>query len=471
MVFSSLEFIFVFLPIFLFLYYITPAKWKNFILLTGSLVFYSYGNLDKPAYILLMIFSIFLNYLFGKKLDAARHPFNRKLWLLAGLFYNFFWLFLFKYFDFVSENINALLHYTGFSASIPLSGLVLPIGISFYTFQIVSYLVDVYWYKIKAEKSLVRLGTYLCMFPQLIAGPIVSYSEVAFSLRRRHITAIHIEKGLRSFTIGLGLKVLLANQLGKLWAEVNAIGYESISTPLAWLGIIAFSLQIYFDFYGYSLMAIGLGKLLGFSIPDNFHHPYIALSMTDFWRRWHITLGRWFRDYVYIPLGGSKCGILKLLRNTLLVWLCTGIWHGASWNFILWGMLLCLLILIEKAGFIKLLERFPLVGHLYMMLVIPVSWLFFAVTDLEQLRIYLLKLFPFFGSTGDVLFAADYIKYGKLYGVSLLIGCLFVTRIPAKLYQHTKNRIPVILSLLAIFWLSVYCLYLGMNDPFLYFRF
>ncbi len=471
MVFSSLEFIFIFLTVFLLIYYITPKPIKNFVLLSGSLLFYSYGNLKQPAYILLMLLSILVNYLLGRIIDSAGSAIVRKRWLIIGLFYNFSWLFLFKYLDFFIENINALLHGIGFSFTIPQAELVLPIGISFYTFQIVSYLADVYRHKTKSEESVVRLGVYLCMFPQLIAGPIVSYPEISASLKSRKVTAADVEDGLRTFVMGLGMKVLLANQLGRLWNEVNTIGFESISTQLAWLGIIAFSLQIYFDFYGYSLMAIGLGKLMGFQLPVNFRHPYAALSMTDFWRRWHITLGSWFREYVYIPLGGSRNGRLNMIRNTVIVWLCTGIWHGASWNFVLWGIVLCLLILIEKAGLLKLLKRFPVIGHAYMCMAIPVSWLFFAVTDMGQIKLYLYKLFPFLGTSGKVLFAEDYLKYGKIYAVSLLVGLLFATPLPARLYQRYRQKLPVILALFLIFWLSVYCLYIGMDDPFLYFRF
>lgn len=471
MIFSSLEFIFVFLTIFLLVYYITPAKGKNLVLLLGSILFYSYGNLEKPAYVLLMLVSILINYMFGHLIQDATNIVRRKKWLELALFYNFTWLFLFKYLDFVLENINSLLQRVGIPMTLPLVNLVLPIGISFYTFQIVAYLIDVYRNKVGAEGSVVRLGVYLCMFPQLIAGPIVSYSDVSFSLKKRRVTMDGVENGLRTFVMGLGMKVLLANQLGKLWKDVNTIGYESISTPLAWLGIIGFSLQIYFDFYGYSLMAIGLGRLLGFRLPENFKHPYMALSMTEFWRRWHITLGSWFREYLYIPLGGNRGGTCMTIRNTIIVWLCTGIWHGASWNFVLWGLVLCLFILIERAGLSKLLQRFPAIGHAYMCVVIPVSWLFFAVTDLEQIKIYLYKLFPFLGKAGEVLFAEDYLKYGKIYAVSLIVGVLFSTRLPLKLYQRYKDNVLVILGLFAIFWLSVYCMYIGMDDPFLYFRF
>lgn len=471
MVFSSLNFLFIFLPVFLILYYLTPDRLKNLTLLGGSLVFYAYGTKDKPIYLLLMMISIAANFVIGEKIGTKGAGGRRRGWLLFGLIYNFGWLFLFKYLDFMLENINMLSVLARSEKILPLQNLVLPIGISFYTFQIVSYLFDVYRKEVRPEASVISLGTYLCMFPQLIAGPIVSYISVAAQLKRRKHSIRKIDEGLRIFTIGLGLKVLLANQLGKLWNDVNTIGYESISTPLAWLGLIGFSLQIYFDFYGYSLMAIGLGKLLGFSLPENFRQPYMALTMTDFWRRWHMTLGTWFRKYVYIPLGGSRGGAAAAIRNTLIVWLLTGIWHGASWNFILWGLILCTLILLERAGLGKVLNKVPLLGHLYMCFMIPFTWLFFAITDLNQLKIYLIKLLPFLGNAKEAVFTEDYLKFGKIYAVTLLTGLLFCTGLPAKLYHKLRNNMLSVIALLAVFWMSVYCMYIGMDDPFLYFRF
>ena len=275
-----------------------------------------------------------------------------------------------------------------------------------------------------------------------------------------------------SFTIGLGLKVLLANRLGGLWNEAGTVGYESISTPFAWLAITAFSLQIYFDFYGYSLMAKGLGRIMGFTIPENFHDPYLSLSMTEFWRRWHMTLGSWFRDYVYIPLGGSRKGKLMTFRNMLAVWALTGFWHGASWNFILWGLLMFALISVEKLGLIRILERVPALGHLYMAFAISVSWVLFAVTDLSQMAVYFTRLFPFLPQPeGMAYFAGDYLKYGRLYGLSLAAGLVFATGLPMKLYRRFKNSPAAAVVLLAVFWGCVYCMKMGMDDPFLYFRF
>lgn len=469
MVFSSLEFIFYFLPIFLLIYYLVPIKWKNLILLIGSLVFYSYGVQGEPFYLVLIVFSIVVNYVIGLQIERKRS--KGKVYLLLGLFYNFGWLFLFKYAAFTADNINSLTEFFVKKEIIPPFQLILPIGISFYTFQIASYLIDVYREEIPAAKSVITLGAYLCMFPQLIAGPIVTYSSVAAQLRKRTHTLKKVDEGLRLFTLGLGLKVLLANQIGKLWTDIGAVGYESISTPLAWMGIFAYSFQLYFDFYGYSLMAIGLGKLLGMNLPQNFNYPYMAVSMTDFWRRWHITLGSWFREYIYIPLGGNRQGNLKTIRNLFIVWTFTGIWHGASWNFVLWGILLFVIITLEKYVYGNILQKVPVLGHVYMLFLIPVSWSLFEITDFNQLGIYLGKLFPILGKQQTPLFAGDYIKYGKMYGIFLILGFIFSTNLPRKLYERWKDKLIASIVLLAIFWASVYCLYMGMDDPFLYFRF
>lgn len=471
MVFSSIAFIMYFMPVFFLVYYILPASYKNAWLFLASLGFYYYGVRGNPGYLLLMIMSVVVNFVAGKLIAAQKTKRARKAWLVVGIVYDLGWLILFKYLGFLIENLNALFGAMHVKVQLETWNLILPIGISFYTFQIISYLVDVYRRETKAEKSLISLGTYLCMFPQLIAGPIVNYHLIQEQLHKRKHSMEKVESGLKVFALGLAYKVLLANRVGHLWTEVTAIGYESISTPLAWMSIVAYSLQLYFDFYGYSLMAIGLGRMMGFDFPQNFNNPYMAVSMTDFWRRWHMTLGGWFREYVYIPLGGNRGGFAKTVRNMFVVWLLTGLWHGASWNFVLWGFLLFVLLFVEKAGLGKVLERHKVFGHIYMILWIPLSWLVFVITDLSQLGIYLQKLFPFFGSTGTVLFQGDYLKYGKTYGVYLVLGILFATGVQEKLLKKNKNRLWVILLLLALFWASVYCMYLGMDDPFLYFRF
>lgn len=471
MVFSSIAFIMYFMPVFFLVYYILPASYKNAWLFLASLGFYYYGVRGNPGYLLLMIMSVVVNFVAGKLIAAQKTKRARKAWLVVGVVYDLGWLILFKYLGFLIENLNALFGAMHVKVQLETWNLILPIGISFYTFQIISYLVDVYRRETKAEKSLISLGTYLCMFPQLIAGPIVNYHLIQEQLHKRKHSMEKVESGLKVFALGLAYKVLLANRVGHLWTEVTAIGYESISTPLAWMSIVAYSLQLYFDFYGYSLMAIGLGRMMGFDFPQNFNNPYMAVSMTDFWRRWHMTLGGWFREYVYIPLGGNRGGFAKTVRNMFVVWLLTGLWHGASWNFVLWGLLLFVLLFVEKAGLGKVLERHKVLGHIYMILWIPLSWLVFVITDLSQLGIYLQKLFPFFGSTGTVLFQGDYLKYGKTYGIYLVLGILFATGVQEKLLKKNKNRLWVILLLLALFWVSVYCMYLGMDDPFLYFRF
>lgn len=471
MVFSSIAFIMYFMPVFFLVYYILPASYKNAWLFLASLGFYYYGVRGNPGYLLLMIMSVVVNFVAGKLIAAQKTKRAQKAWLVVGVVYDLGWLILFKYLGFLIENLNALFGAMHVKVQLETWNLILPIGISFYTFQIISYLVDVYRRETKAEKSLISLGTYLCMFPQLIAGPIVNYHLIQEQLHKRKHSMEKVESGLKVFALGLAYKVLLANRVGHLWTEVTAIGYESISTPLAWMSIVAYSLQLYFDFYGYSLMAIGLGRMMGFDFPQNFNNPYMAVSMTDFWRRWHMTLGGWFREYVYIPLGGNRGGFAKTVRNMFVVWLLTGLWHGASWNFVLWGLLLFVLLFVEKAGLGKVLERHKVLGHIYMILWIPLSWLVFVITDLSQLGIYLQKLFPFFGSTGTVLFQGDYLKYGKTYGIYLVLGILFATGVQEKLLKKNKNRLWVILLLLALFWASVYCMYLGMDDPFLYFRF
>lgn len=471
MVFSSFEFLVYFLPGFLLVYYLAPVRWKNSCLFAGSLIFYTAGVRNHPFYLALIVCSVLVNYRVGRAIGLAKEMPIRKRWLAVGLVYNFGWLVFFKYLDFILENVNRAGAWLGASRQIPYLNLVLPIGISFYTFQISSYLIDVYRGKVRAERSVIAIGTYLCMFPQLIAGPIVTYSSVNVQLRDRKHSMAKVEEGLKLFTLGLGYKVLIANQVAGLWHQVNTIGYDSISTPLAWMGIAAYSFQIYFDFYGYSLMAKGLGKLLGFQFPDNFSNPYLSLSMTEFWRRWHITLGSWFREYVYIPLGGNRKGFARTIRNMLAVWLLTGLWHGASWNFILWGFMMFVLISVEKMGWGKITERFRLLGHLYMALIIPLTWLIFAVPDMGQIGLYLSRLFPFLGSVEGNVFAGDYVKYGKMYGISMIAALIFSTGLPERIYRKWKFHVVTALLLTAVFWGAVYCIYLGMDDPFLYFNF
>lgn len=464
MVFSSLEFIFLFLPAFMIVYGLVPKKYKNAIIFAGSIFFYSMGVLKNPIYIVLFLLTILFNFIIGEFIQSFRKA--AKLWLIIGIVFNFLWLVFFKYTGFIFGNINAVLPVT-----LTVKDIILPIGISFYTFQNVSYIIDVYRRKAYAETNIVNYGAYISMFPQLIAGPIVKYETVAAQLKERSHSIRRVEDGLKTFTIGLGYKVLIANQIGGLWSDAANIGYRSISTPLAWLGIFAYSFQLYFDFCGYSYMAIGLGKIMGFDIPKNFDHPYMSVTMGEFWRRWHITLGSWFREYIYIPLGGNREGTGKTVRNYFIVWALTGLWHGASWNFIIWGLVLFGLIMLERFVIGDFLNKYKIAGHLYMFVVIPVTWLIFAVTDFRQLGIYFARLLPFIPQTTYAVMEKDYVKYFGIYWKYFLAGIIFSTSLPEKIYRKIKNTTFCAVALLIVFWLSVYCMYKGLDDPFLYFRF
>ena len=464
MVFSSLQFIFIFIPIFFICYYSAPRTFGNAVLLLGSLCFYFIGTINNPEHFIIFIISMLVD--FAAALCIEKYPKFKRMFLLIGIIFHLISLFTFKYMGFVLgeiEKYNAAFTFT--------KDIVLPIGISFYTFQGISYITDVYRGKVTAEKSLLRYTVYISMFEQLIAGPIVTYDRVKDKLYRRRITKSMIIDGICTFIFGLGLKVLLANPIGKLWSQTCAIGFESISTPLAWMAVFAFSFQIYFDFWGYSLMAIGLGKMLGFKLPQNFKHPYLSLTMTEFWQRWHITLGSWFREYVYIPLGGNRKGTLCTIRNLFIVWLLTGIWHGAGYNFLLWGLVLFIIILTEKLFIGKFLRERPIIGHLYMLLLIPLTWAIFAIDDIGQLGIFFTRLFPFFGQGVWSVFKHDYLKYLGMYYPFFIAGFLLSTKLPYNLLRKIKQRKVIYILIVIIFIASVYCMYRGFDDPFLYFRF
>ena len=445
-------------------YGVVPNKYKNATIFAGSLFFYSMGVLKRPVYIVLFLLTILFNFIIGEFIENFRRA--SKIWLVLGIVFNFWWLVFFKYTGFAFENVNLLL-----KNDLPLKDIILPIGISFYTFQNVSYIVDVYRRKAKAETNIIDYGAYISLFPQLIAGPIVKYETVSAQLKNRTHNIKRVEDGLKTFTIGLGYKVLLANQISGLWKQVANIGFRSISSPLAWLGLLAYTFQIYFDFCGYSYMAIGLGRIMGFDIPKNFNHPYMSTTMSEFWRRWHITLGNWFKEYVYIPLGGSRVKTSLIVRNYVIVWLLTGFWHGASWNFILWGMLLFGLIMLERFVIGDFLNKYKIVGHLYMFLVIPLSWLFFAITDFSQLGIYLSRLIPLIPVKTYSVMEKDYLKYFGIYWKYFLAGIIFSTNIPEKIYKKIKDSFICVILLLIVFWASVYCIFMGMDDPFMYYTF
>ena len=369
MVFSSMEFLFRFLPLFLLIYFVTKPKYRNVVLLLGSLVFYAYGE---PIYVFLMMFSIIFNYSVARRIKRFYDievyseidcSFERNCWLAVAMV-----------FDFECCSYS-------------------PLGISFYTFQITSYIFDVYRLKYQADKSIIKFGTYVSMFPQLIAGPIVNYDEVKPELDHREVKADDIERGATLFVLGLAYKVLLANKIASLWNDVQTVGPYGINTVTAWLGSWGYSFQLLFDFMGYSVMAIGIGLILGFRIPENFVDPYMAHSLTDFWRRWHVTLGRWFREYVYIPMGGNRKGKLRMILAMFTVWMFTGLWHGADWNFLIWGLFLFVFLLMEKLFLGKVFDKVKVLGHVYMFFLIPISWTIFNISDLKLLGLYLKRMF------------------------------------------------------------------------------
>lgn len=470
MSFTTIEFMFRFLPIFLIVYYVVPTRYKNMILLIGSFVFYAWGQ---HFYLLLLMLSIVVNYTFGRLIGERRA--QRKPLLILGLIYNFGLLVFFKYTNFFIENINALL--TATHIQIPTISVVMPLGISFYTFQVVSYLVDVYRGEQRPVKNIINLGVYIAMFPQVTSGPIGLYSELEPTLLRRHCSVLNLESGLKTFIIGMGAKMLLANPMGTLWAGMSRYGYETLSCPYAWLGAFGYSFQLYFDFAGYSLMAMGLGQMLGLYVPRNFDHPYISGSMAEFWRRWHMTLGRWFKKYLYFPLGGSRCSFAKTIRNTFVVWAFTGLWHGASWNFILWGLYYGLFILIELLIGKKRIKKIPLViRHLYNKIVIVVGFGIFYFEDFGQLGACLKCMFGFggHGLTDAVLQTS--IMTNVFLLVIALIGCFPILELPKRAMQKSPGAyltLSVCGTILAAVILIVSSILLvnATNRPFLYLRF
>ena len=459
MVFSSNSFIFRFLIIFMVIYLSVPKKYRNVILLLGSLIFYGIGE---PYFIWILAGSVVVNYGLSRQIIQKRS----KKTLIATLVLDFGILFLFKYWDFGVENINRLLK----NDALPLLHLALPLGISFYTFQMVSFQIDCYKGKIPKKISFVEFATYICMFPQLVAGPIVKYEEIEGALKDRECTLKGIEQGFQIFTIGLALKVLLANSIGTLWSTIQTAGTIGLSAKVAWLGAVAYSFQIYFDFWGYSVMAIGLGKMIGFSLPMNFRNPYISKSVSEFWRRWHITLGRWFKEYVYIPLGGNRKGTPRTVLNLFVVWALTGLWHGASWNFVIWGLTFFVLIALEKIFLGKILEKHGWLGHIYVILVLPITWVVFGITNLKMLVQYLSCMFGMPGA--NILVGSEqFARYIGTYGVLLLFCILFSTPIPMRIYKRFSEKFFMKMVLVAVFCWSVYELMQGSNNPFLYFRF
>ena len=470
MVFSSITFLYYFLPLFLLVYYVTPKRGKNLVLFLGSLIFYAWGE---PKYAVLMLISIFIGYFTSLWIEKG----YKKTGLWIGVTVCFGFLFFFKYCNFFIENINLCIQ-----EKLPLLKIALPIGISFYTFQIGSYIIDVYYGRVKAQRNLLHLSTYISMFPQLIAGPIVRYSDMYHQLEERQMTAENIAYGIKRFVIGLSKKALLANQLGE-FCHIFKMSDEK-SVMFYWLYGVALILHYYFDFSGYSDMAIGLGRLCGFHFQENFNYPYMSKSITEFWRRWHISLGTWFRDYVYIPLGGNRKGIGKNIFNIFVVWMLTGFWHGADWNFILWGFYFAVLLILEKFVIAKIfkgkkaekLQKMKWVTHIYVWILLIISFVIFDNETLREISANLKGMFSF-GKTE--LFSEECVYYFKSYFPLLFIGGFGATDFPKKWYEYVKKRalknsVSVFMEgIAACFLLLLVTAYLidGSFNPFLYFRF
>ncbi len=470
MVFSSLVFLFVFLPLTLLLYFSVPRRLRNTILLIVSLIFYAWGE---PIYIILMLFSTVTDFVHGLLVERYRNqPKKAKLVVLSSITINLGLLVFFKYSTFLLTNINLLFH-TNFY----IPQMSLPIGISFYTFQTMSYTIDVFRQEAKAKKNMIDLGAYVTMFPQLIAGPIVRYQTIANQLDHRVESEDLFAKGIWRFTIGLGKKVLLANNIGLLWNQIQLTEMSDLSIVMAWLGLVAFGFQIYFDFSGYSDMAIGLGYLLGFELLENFNYPYISQSITEFWRRWHISLGSWFRDYVYIPLGGNRKGKKRMYLNLFIVWMLTGLWHGASWNFVLWGLYFGILIIIEKAFLLFWLSRAPRwMRHVYTIILLLIGWGLFAFEDFHQLINYFTVLFGLRNATWVNQETLYYLSQNIILFVLLTIASTPMIRlIGQKLFNSPYGSVikAFIVPMICLLILIASTAYLvdSSYNPFLYFRF
>ena len=463
MIFASITFLYYFLPLFLILYFIVPKKYKNIVLLIFSFIFYFYGE---PKYILLMIIEVLFSYYMTLSLEK-----NKSRSLLAVIVsFHLLLLCVFKYFNFIIDNINTI-----FSSNISLLNIVLPIGISFYTFQIISYEVDVYRGKVKASKSLIEYMTYVFLFPQLIAGPIVRYESVNKELKSRKISFEDFSYGVNRFVIGLFKKVVIANNIGELCNTL--VGSTEVSVLLYWILGIGYMLQIYFDFSGYSDIAIGIGRMIGFKFPENFDYPYIADSVTNFWRRWHMTLSGWFKDYVYIPLGGNRVSTLKHIRNIFIVWMLTGLWHGASWNFIIWGLYFGVILIIEKYFLNKVLDKLPkVIRVIYTTFIVMISFIIFSSDDLNSALTIIKGLFSFKSLS---LYNDFILYYIRSYSVILIIGIIFSTPLIKNIIEKLRSKkilnniinILEIIVILLILLVVTSMLIDSSYNPFLYFRF
>lgn len=469
MLFSSITFLFLFLPIMLAVYYIAPPQWKNLLLLAGSLIFYAWGE---PVYIILMILSILLNYFCGMDIEnKSENEAKAKRSLVFAITVNIVLLVFFKYFGFLVESTNTL-----FGISISYRELALPIGISFYTFQEISYIVDVYRGKVKAQQSLVKYALYVSMFPQLVAGPIVCYGDIEKQLTARKISGRKLGQGAMLFIIGLSKKAVLANTLGKIFEEISSTSASNLTVLMAWLGCITYAFQIYFDFSGYSDMAIGLGRMFGFEFKKNFDVPYISKSITEFWRRWHIFLSSWFREYVYIPLGGNQCSISKNIVNLLIVWALTGMWHGAAWNFIVWGIYYGVILIMEKYVWGAVVDSLPkVVRRIYTMVLILIGWVFFFSPSLGYALRYLFAMVGGGAGIADSNAFFLLLTHWLFYLLAILGSSAAGSRILKSVIRIWGNSVvrTVVTGILffGMLFISVAFLITDTYQPFLYFRF
>lgn len=469
MLFSSITFLFLFLPIMLAVYYIAPPQWKNLLLLAGSLIFYAWGE---PVYIILMILSILLNYFCGMDIEnKSENEAKAKRSLVFAITVNIVLLVFFKYFGFLVESTNTL-----FGISIPYRELALPIGISFYTFQEISYIVDVYRGKVKAQQSLVKYALYVSMFPQLVAGPIVCYGDIEKQLTERKISGRKLGQGAMLFIIGLSKKAVLANTLGKIFEEISSTSASNLTVLMAWLGCITYAFQIYFDFSGYSDMAIGLGRMFGFEFKKNFDVPYISKSITEFWRRWHISLSSWFREYVYIPLGGNHVTISRNIVNLLIVWMLTGMWHGAAWNFIVWGIYYGVVLVLEKYVWGAIVDRWPSVlQHIYALVLVLVGWVFFFSPSLGAALRYLFAMVGggagFAGKEVFFVILTHWLFYLLAVIGSTTLGSRMLRAILNVSENHTVRTVITLVVFFGMLVISVAYLIADTYNPFLYFRF
>ena len=463
MLFSSITFLYCFLPLVLTLYFLVPGKFKNTVLLIASLFFYAYGE---PKFLLLMIMTIVFGYMMG--ILTEKYPEKKKVYLIFAVIFDLGTLAFFKYTDFFISSINKVS-----GLSIPLLRIALPIGISFYTFQILSYNIDVYHGKVPAQKNLIHLAAYIAMFPQLIAGPIVRYKDISSQLSDRKHSFDKAAEGIRRFILGLSKKVLIANSFGELCAVFRESGDKSVL--FYWMYAIAFSLQIYYDFSGYSDMAIGLGKIFGFDFIENFNYPYISKSITEFWRRWHISLGSWFKDYVYIPLGGSRVGTIRRFFNIFAVWMLTGLWHGASWNFVAWGLYFAVLLVIEKLFLLNYLEKSKVWNHMYVLFTVVVSFVIFNAESFLQAW---QDISGMFGVNAISVASPEAVYYLSSYAVLFVIAVIGATPLPKIIYGKIlgteSGKLSTLLEtgiLLMLLLLVTAYLVDGSFNPFLYFRF